>query len=264
MRGNGFCLRTWQRPDRRRQLRQGLLYALLGLVLLGAASLVAQQPAPAAQPADAAAQPADAAAQPADAAANGLEAQARRLLQAAYPGIDVAAMLEYYSRTSPDIHAEVRTRLADGSEGASTYLGRLAEHYLRLDRVRERNPTEFDRLLALDLLESRARMLGRLVRQLSSVPAEGGGEDAAAAQAAAGRAKDELRGVLERAFEGTQQNQRIELNRLDAELRTMRRLLDERASKRDQILRQRFLELCGQELATPPAPPVVENDTPAP
>ncbi len=250
MRGNWSCLRTWQRPDRRGQLRQGLLHALLGLVLLGTASLSAQQPAPAAQPADA--------------AVNELETQARRLLQAAYTGIDVAAMLEYYSRTSPDIHAEIRTRVADGSEGASAYLGRLAEHYLRLDRVRERNPTEFDRLVALDLLESRARMLGRLVRQLSSVPAEGASEDSAAAQAAVGRAKDELRGVLERAFEGTQQNQRIELNRLDAELRTMRRLLDERASKRDQILRQRFLELCGQELATPPAPPPVKNDAPVP
>lgn len=244
MRGNWSCPPIWQRPDLRRQLWSGLLPILLSLVCLSSASLVAQPTPPAPQPAEV--------------VGNDLEARTREALKPGHPGLDVSAMLEYYSRTSPDIHAEIRTRVAGGD--AAAYLGRLAEHYVRLDRVRERNPAEFERLLALDLLESRARMLGRLILQLSGAPAEG---DAAKDSAAAvGRAKDELRGVLERAFEGTQQNQRIELNRLDAELRTMRRLLDERASKRDQIIRQRFLELCGQELPTPLTPPVVKSEAP--
>jgi len=166
--------------------------------------------------------------------------------------VDVPAMLQYYSRTSPDIHAEVRNRLAAGSEGTGAYLDRLADHYERLERVRQRNPAEFERMTSLDLLESRARMLGRLIMQLTAALADGSADDAAATRDAAGRAKEELRGVLERAFDGTQQNQRIELNRLEAELRTMRQLLNERDAKRDLIVRQRFMELCGQEAPAPP------------
>jgi hypothetical protein len=197
-------------------------------------------------------------------AADDLEGRTRQLLIISHPAVNVTAMLEYYSRTSPDIHAEIRTHVAGDASDATVYLGRLAEHYVRLDRVRERNPAEYERLMSVDLLESRARMLGRLILQFSGATPEGAAEDAAAAGAALARAKEELRGVLERAFESTQQNQRIELNRLDAELRTMRRLLDERASKRDQIVRQRFLELCGQEMPPAAATPVVKNDTPAP
>lgn len=251
MRGNGSCPPTWQWPDPlRRQLRPGLLHTLLSLWLLGSAGSVAQQPSSSPQPAAT--------------AADDLEARTRQLLATSYPGVDVAAMLEYYSRTSSDIHAEIRTRVAGSAPDAAAYLGRLAEHYMRLARVRERNPAEFERLMSLDLLESRARMLGRLILQFSSAPPEGAAADSAAAGAALNRAKDELRGVLERAFDGTQQNQRIELNRLEAELRTMRRLLDERASKRDLIVRQRFLELCGQELPPPSSTPAAQSATPQP
>lgn len=251
MRGIWSCPLTWQRPDLlRRQLRSGLLYTVPILVLYGNVRLQAQQsdPAPAA----------------AEAAGSDLELKARQVLVTAHPGLDVVAMLEYYSRTSPDIHTEIRARIEGGADDVSAYLGRLAEHYVRLDRVRLRNPAEFERLMALDLIESRARMLGRLIMQLSGVPTEGAAEDVVASRVALSRAKDELRGVLERAFDGTQQNQRIELNRLDAELRTMRRLLDERASKRDLIIRQRFLELCGQELPATPAAPAGKSDAPTP
>ena len=180
--------------------------------------------------------------------ASPLDGAVRALLAASHPALDVGAMLDYYSRTSPDIHAEIRIHIQGRSEDAAAYLGRLADHYQRLDRIRQRNPDEFERLMNLDLLESRARMLGRLILQNQNALNDGSAEDAAAVRAAMTRAKDELRGVLERAFDHTQQNQRIELNRLEAELRTMRRLLDERAAKRDLILRHRFIELCGQEM----------------
>lgn len=188
--------------------------------------------------------------------------QIRELLAPSYPTLDVSAMLDYYSRTSPDIHTEIRSHVEGREEDAGAYLSRLADHYQRLDRIRQRNPTEFERLMNLDLLESRARMLGRLILQLNGALTDGSADDATATRAAMNRAKDELRGVLERAFDGTQQNQRIELNRLEAELRTMRRLLDERAAKRDLIIRQRFIELCGQELPAAAPPPQSETSLP--
>jgi hypothetical protein len=251
MRGNWFCPPTWPWPDPlRRRFQPGLPQLILSLLWLGAAVLLAQQPS--------------ASTQLVGVASGDLAARTRQLLIVAYPGVNVTAMLEYYSRTSPDIHAEIRAHVADGAADGPAYLGRLAEHYVRLDRVRERNPAEFERLMSLDLLESRARMLGRLILQFSGTTAECSAEDAAATALAMNRAKDELRGVLERTFDSTQQNQRIELNRLDAELRTMRRLLDERASKRELIIRQRFLELCGQQLPPAPAPPALESTEPLP
>jgi len=254
MRGNWCCPSTWQWPDPHRQaFWPAALLAVLGLLLTGLSSPGGQAPEGAAE------------AQTANAGA-ALEAGTRRLLVTSYPELDVAAMLEYYSRTSPDIHAEIRSHVANVSDSTLAYLCRVAEHFVRLDRVRQRNPAEFERLRSLDQLESRARMLGRLIRQLSNAATEGPRDDGAASRAAMNRAKTELRSVLERAFEGTQQNQGIELNRLEAELRTMRRLLDERANKRDLIVRQRFLELCGQDLPPAGATPVVKNDalTPPP
>ena len=189
----------------------------------------------------------------------------RAALAESHPGIDAAAMLDYYSRTSPDIHAEIRSRIEGAVADTPAYLRRLADHYQRIDRLRQRSPAEHERLVALDLLESRARMLGRLILQLGTARSDQAAEDAAGTRAAMSRAKDELRSVLERAFDGTQQNQRIELNRLEAELRTMRRLLDERASKRNLIIRQRFIELCGQELPPPtPAPAPAPEPAPPP
>ncbi len=190
--------------------------------------------------------------------------QVRELLATPYPDLDAGALLDYYSRTSPDIHAEIRSRIESRAEDTAAYLSRLADHFQRLERVRQRSPTEFERLQNLDLLESRARMLGRLILQSNAALTDGSAEDASAVRASMNRAKEELRSVLERAFDGTQQNQRIELNRLEAELRTMRRLLDERAAKRDLIIRQRFIELCGQELPPPSASPVVTSGTPGP
>lgn len=258
MRGTRCCHSTWQRLDpARRGFGPPALSRMLVTVLLvvaGAGSFL--------RAADASAPPAPAAAPetPGD-----LTTRVRELLAKSHPDVDVAAMLQYYSRTSPDIHAEVRNRLAGGREDAGAYLDRLADHYQRLERVRQRNPAEYERMMSLDLLESRARMLGRLIMQLNAALADGSTDDAVAARDAASRAKEELRGVLERAFDGTQQNQRIELNRLEAELRTMRQLLDERDAKRDLIVRQRFMELCGQEApAPPPTPPTPTPTPPAP
>ncbi|NLF19568.1 MAG: hypothetical protein GX595_20250 [Lentisphaerae bacterium] len=245
MRGNACFPRIWLWPEAglERCRGAGRVLPALAVALLVLSCSLSAAPAAAPSAADAAASPA-------------LAGAVRDLLTASHPSLDVGAMLDYYSRTSPDIHAEIRTHIQGRAEDAAAYLGRLADHYQRLDRIRERNPDEFERLLNLDLLESRARMLGRLVLQSQAALNDGTADDAAAVRAAMTRAKEELRGVLERAFDNTQQNQRIELNRLEAELRTMRRLLDERAAKRDLIIRQRFIELCGQEMpAAATAPP---------
>ena len=95
-------------------------------------------------------------------------------------------------------------------------------------------------------------MLGRRIQELATALAEGKAEDPAAAKAAMAQARNELRDVLLRAFDASQQNQRIEVNRLEAELQAMRGLLDEREAKRDLILQQRFIQLTGQQMPAGP------------
>ncbi|MBN2450537.1 MAG: hypothetical protein JXR77_09105 [Lentisphaeria bacterium] len=178
----------------------------------------------------------------------------RQHLDATHPGVDMAAMLDYFSRNSPDIFAEVRRLLDSGEGDPAPYLRRLADHFLRMDRVNRRNPTEFSRLAAIEQLESRARMLGRRVQELAAAAAAAKGAEASEARRAMAEARQELKSVLERAFDASQQNQRLELNRLEAELQAMRRLLEEREAKRDLILQQRFIQLSGQEMTDDPAP----------
>jgi len=182
-----------------------------------------------------------------------------RVLTQTHPLLNVTDMLDYYSRTSPDILAEIRSQMEPGGHDPGTYLRRLADHFGRMEQVRRRNPTEFSRLVALEQLETRARMLGQRIQQLTEMAAERGVSDTAMAKTALATAKEELRSALERSFEASQQNQRIELNRLEAELRAMRRLIDEREAKRDLILRQRYLQLSGQEMPTGAGPVAKDN-----
>ena len=187
-----------------------------------------------------------------------------RVLSRSHPRLKADSMLDYYSRTGPDIFAEIRSQVESAARDPGPYLRRLADHFEKMERVRGRNPTEFSRLVALEQLESRARMLGRRIQQLTAFLAAGGKGDATMTKGALNAAKEELRSALERAFEAAQQNQRIEVNRLDAELRAMRRLLDERDAKRDLILQQRYLQLSGQEMPTGPRPAAADDRAAAP
>ena len=63
--------------------------------------------------------------------------------------------------------------------------------------------------------------------------------------------RQQLREVLEKCFERSQQNQLIELNRLEAEVRDLRALLQQRQGARELILQQRFLDLSGVTWETP-------------
>lgn len=187
-----------------------------------------------------------------------------RVLTLTHPDIKSGEMLEYYSLNSPDVLVEIRSQVeSSGAHDPGPYLRRLADHFTMMERVKRRSPTEFSRLVALEQLESRSRVLGQRIQQLTALVAEGSKSDSAAAKKALATAREELQAALERSFDESQQNQRIELNRLDAELRAMRRLIDEREVKRDLILRQRYLQFSGQEMPAQAKASAADNVSPA-
>ena len=60
--------------------------------------------------------------------------------------------------------------------------------------------------------------------------------------------KERYRKLLEESFRFSQQNQLIEVNRLEAEVRDLRRLLEEREANRSLIMQQRYFQLTGEQL----------------
>jgi hypothetical protein len=115
---------------------------------------------------------------------------------------------------------------------------------MELERIRLENPDEHKRLLELEKLESKARMLGRQIQTLAARTRENKVPETLLALA---RARRQLADLLTKGFETEQQSQQIEVNRLEAEIRELRRLLEERAANKNLILEQRFFQLTGEE-----------------
>ena len=167
-------------------------------------------------------------------------------LKARFPDLQVRAMLSFYREYGPDLFTEMQRKCACEPGEAEEYIRTLAEHFLEVDRVRKENPKEYERLLELEKLEFRARRLGRRIQALTAAGTTALERNAGGMLALA-RARRELAELLASCFDSEQENQQIEVNRLEAEVRELRRLLEERAANREIILEQRYFQLTGEE-----------------
>jgi len=171
-----------------------------------------------------------------------------RRLPKSFPGLQPKALLRFYENHNPDALAELDSECREDAAVAEGYLRRLTERFLVLDKLRTTDPDEFGRVLEIERLESKGLCLARKVREVRNAM----GRDKKAKRALSAdlqTAKDELRGILKRTFETAQQNQLIEINRLESEVRELRRLLNERATNEELIVERRFVELAGEEYA---------------
>lgn len=178
-------------------------------------------------------------------AAQALEQCLREVVAPAMPDLEPVAVVRFYEEYSPDLVADFSSRKYEDQAAAARYAGRLATHFTELESVRRRSPKEYERLLELEELETTSRRLGLRVRKLEELLAADGDENAAAGalRADAMGVRTGLRRVLERIFAARQQNQLIEINRLEAEVQDLRRLAQEREAQREHILEYRFREL---------------------
>jgi hypothetical protein len=164
-----------------------------------------------------------------------------RVLVANHPKVKPNALWGFYKRYAPDRIQQFERACKTSASKSQESLLAMAQHYLDLEELRQRNPEEYGRLLELEQAESKARELGRRVTALalsSSKPGSVGHKSLL-------KTRKELRLALEKCFQSSQQNQLIEMNRLEAEVRDLRALLQQRQGARELILQQRFLDLSG-------------------
>jgi hypothetical protein len=170
-----------------------------------------------------------------------------RRLQKDHPDVKPSALWDFYKKHAADRVREFEGNCKTSQEKAYKTLLVMTERYLDLQAIRQRSEEEYKRMLELIELESSARELGRRVTALTknaSAPDEVGHKSLL-------ETRKKLREVLEKCFELSQQNELIELNRLEAEVRDLRALLQQRQGARELILQQRYLDLSGTEWEPP-------------
>lgn len=174
-------------------------------------------------------------------------------LQRKRPELVVAELLSFYRENAPDLLAEWERRCAQQPDSAESYLALLAEHYASIVKVKDEDPDEYERLVWQQRQESKVRSVSRAIQDLSRPGADGSLGAEAARLMRLQEEKMLLRQLLEEGFDNAQQRQMVEINRLENEVRDLRRLVSERAANRQLILEQRFMVLTGEEWPQLPA-----------
>ncbi len=167
--------------------------------------------------------------------------EAFRQIEESHPGLKVSELWDFHKRHAPDRILDFERACKASGGKAQAILVRMADRYLELEELRGHSPDEYQRLVELEKLESRARDLGRRVAALARSVRNPDDVGYKSLQ----ETRQELRTVLEACFERSQQNHLIELNRLEAEVRDLRALLQQRQGARELILQQRFLDISG-------------------
>lgn len=223
------------------------IVALATMLALGSTRAQTASPANAPAPAAAAAGPVSAAPAVSTLAAEKAVQLVRQDAYAAvrekYPRINPDDVVAFHRQYAPDLLAEWERRCREESTGAKAYFLLLADNFAAIDVLKTDDPDEYDRQVRQQQTESRVRGLSRQIQALAGDGGEGPGNPHRLLTRQ--RLKLELKHLLEQSFDEAQQRQLIEINRLEAEMRNLRRLADERAANRRLILGQRFYILTG-------------------
>lgn len=160
-----------------------------------------------------------------------------------YPHTKPEDIEEFHRQYAPDLILEWEKRCRERPTEAKKYFLLLADNFVAIDSVKDDDPEEYQRLLRQQLTESRLRELSRQIQLLAEPEV---GETSPHRPLLRQNLMLELKQLLEQSFDEAQQRQLIEINRLEAEMRNLRRLADERAANRRLILGQRFYLLTGE------------------
>ena len=163
------------------------------------------------------------------------------------PNVEVEAMLGYYRTNAPDLLEEIEKRRKAYPEAMDAYLGQLADHFQEVDKLRGEDNAMYDRMIRQEKQQCQVRKLSREIQKLSK-PAKNESKDASIQRLALLKeTRLQLRKILELAFDDAQQQQLIQINRLESEVRDLRRLATDRSKNRSLILQERFRALTGED-----------------
>ena len=163
------------------------------------------------------------------------------------PNVDAEAMMGYYRTNAPDLLEEIEKRRAAYPEAMDGYLGQLADHFQEIDKLRGEDNVMYERKVKEERQQCQVRRLSKTVQQLSKAPVDEEMDSKTERERQLKAARLQLRRLLEAAFDEAQQQQLIQINRLESEVRDLRRVATERSKNRGYILQERFRALTGEE-----------------
>ena len=179
--------------------------------------------------------------------ATAVQAELAETLKRVRPNVEAEAMLGYYRENAPDLLEEIEKRRKAYPEAMDAYLGQLADHFQEVDKLRGEDNAAYDRMVKKEKQQCQVRRLSREIQQLAK-PAKNEAKDAADQRLALLKeSRLQLRKLLEQAFDEAQQQQLIQINKLESEVRDLRRLATERSKNRANILQERFRTLTGED-----------------
>ena len=163
------------------------------------------------------------------------------------PNVEAEAMLGYYRANAPDLLEEIEKRRKAYPEAMDAYLAQLADHFQGVDKLRGEDNALYERMVRQEKRQCDVRKLSREIQRLAKTPKNEpkNVEEQRLAQLKESRLK--LRNLLEQAFDEAQQQQLIQINQLESEVRDLRRLATDRSKNRKYILQERFRTLTGED-----------------
>ncbi len=174
-----------------------------------------------------------------------LQRDAWQQITAKYPEITANAVQEFYLEYAPDLLKEWDRFCLERPNEAGLFLQRMIEKFLAIQRVKDVNPQEYQRLLTVQKLESKIRIISKEIQNLA-VQLEGKkATEEPKLYWEMQQQKQHLQRLLNESFEESQQHQQIEINRLEAEMKMLKQRFQERSANREMILQERFRVLTG-------------------
>lgn len=189
-------------------------------------------------------------AQPEIESTEALQQDAWQQIRVKYPDIAPEAVQQFYLEYAPDLLKEWDRFCLDRPGEAIVFLQRMIDKYLSIERIKDVNPQEYERLLSVQKLESRIRVLSREVQVLAGKFEGKKATEEPGLYWELQLRKQELRQLLDESFEESQQYQQIEINRLETEMKMLKQRFQERSANREMILLERFRVLTGLDWAT--------------
>ena len=156
-------------------------------------------------------------------------------------------MLGYYRANAPDLLEEIEKRRKAYPEAMDAYLAQLADHFQEVDKLRGEDNALYDRMVRQEKRQCDVRKLSREIQRLAKTPKNEPKNVAEQRLAQLKESRLKLRNLLEQAFDEAQQQQLIQINQLESEVRDLRRLATDRSKNRKYILQERFRTLTGED-----------------
>ncbi len=161
-------------------------------------------------------------------------------LKQRFPEKKYHSAVDFYETNAPWFLIELEETCTERPDEAKNHADQLLARMQHLLTIKKTRPDEYERLLNMLALQNRCLSLSRKIRNQRRVLDQTGRN---ADNAQLSRSQEELRRVLADIFTATQQNQLIEINRLEAEVREMRRMIQQREVNKESLLESRFKQM---------------------